>query len=242
MFKYVDFLGAEAIIGRNTLKFSSPSSFNDPFEFHDGLVEYDISKKYFKEIIKKRTNDPNRVKRQLAIFEKDKKDFVTNLIDQFQSLKGETKICCFSAINSNILMWSHYSHCHSGICIQFDEKLLSDIFNKNCLIANVKYARSLKTLNFSRYKNRAVDHMVLTKSKDWKYEKEKRIILGGNPDALQTIPAKSILKVTFGCKTSETHLRRIIDLIEQKEFNWIRISKMEIDTKSYRLIEKYVRE
>jgi len=84
--------------------------------------------------------------------------------------------------------------------------------------------------------------MVLTKSKDWKYEKEKRIILGGNPDELQTIPARSIIKVTFGCKTSEDHVQRIIDLIEQKEFDWIRISKMGIDTKSYRLIEEYLSE
>ena len=242
MFKYVDFIGAEAFIGQNTLKFSSPSSFNDPFEFHDGLVEYDISKKYFKEIIKKRTNDNSRIKRQLAIFEKDKEDFVKNLIDQFQSLKRETKICCFSATSSSILMWSHYSQCHSGICIQFDEKILSDTFNKNSLIANVKYARNLKPLNFSRYKNQAVDHMVLTKSKDWKYEKEKRIILGGNPDEFQTIPARSITKVILGCKTSKDHVGRIIDLIEKKEFDWIRISKMEIDTKSYRLIEKYLSE
>ena len=131
MFKYVDIVGAEAIIDYNTLRFSSPDCFNDPFEFHDGLVKFEVTKNYFKEIVRKRTKDKKQIKKHLAVFESDKADFIENLINQFRRQKSETKISCFSATNLNILMWSHYSKNHTGACIQFDEAILRKTFTSH---------------------------------------------------------------------------------------------------------------
>jgi hypothetical protein len=241
MYKYFDIIGAEAIIENNTLKFSSPDCFNDPFEFHDGLVKFDVDKNYIKGIVRKRTNDKKLIKKFLSDFESDKAGFIENLINQFRRQKSETKICCFSETNLNILMWSHYSKNHTGACIQFDEAMLGKTFTGNSLISSVRYTQKLKALSFSKYRDKAVTNWVLTKSKDWEYEKEKRIVLGGNPDTIQRVSPQAILKIIFGCKTIEKDLVRISDLIEQKGFKWIRVSKMKIDCKEYRLIENYLK-
>lgn len=80
----------------------------------------------------------------------------------------------------------------------------------------------------------------MTKSKDWEYEKEKRIILGSDPVEFQLFPADAILKVTFGCRTGNEDLQEIVEIIKTKKLDWIQLSQMRMDKKSYRLIESYL--
>jgi hypothetical protein len=50
--------------------------------------------------------------------------FDTKIVDNslLQDLSfTKEKIFCLSAINNNLLMWSHYSDCHKGFCIEYSE-------------------------------------------------------------------------------------------------------------------------
>lgn len=154
MFKYKDINGARFIIRDKTLKFSRPDHFNDPFEFYDELVEFDITQSYFKKIVEKRTEDRNRIKVHMKIFEADKSDFIAELIQQFKRRKDSTKVSCFSNINQNILMWSHYAQNHTGVCIEFNEEILKRTFRGDSVIEPVRYRRKIKSLNFSKYQEK----------------------------------------------------------------------------------------
>lgn len=241
MFKYTSITGAQRTVKDKTLKFTNPADFNDPFEFYNELVKFDISQKHMKQIIKKRIKNKDRIRNKIERFKANKPVFINHLIEQFENRKKSTKVSCFSLTNKNILMWSHYSSFHTGACIEFSTDILKETFSQDCLIESVIYKRKLKALNFSKYKEKAINHWILTKSKDWKYEKEKRIILGNNPDELQRIPAEAILKLTFGCKTEKKDIQNMIKLIETNNLDWIKISKMEMSKRKYELIESYLR-
>jgi hypothetical protein len=48
------------------------------------------------------------------------KDFqVGSVIPDNLGLEKEILITCFSEVNYNILMWSHYANNHKGICLKF---------------------------------------------------------------------------------------------------------------------------
>lgn len=66
IYKYVDKNGLERILKDSTIKFSKPNEFNDPFEFHESLVDYEFSDEHWLEIIKKR--EPNVTNERLKRF------------------------------------------------------------------------------------------------------------------------------------------------------------------------------
>jgi len=134
IFKYVSF-------NTNTIKnlinaelwFGKPRNQNDPYEGEfiiDGFTEpltQDIKMKLIKEIFR---NDP-----EILLKEKYKddlnetrflQDYSNSMIELIKDLCG---ICCFSHIYNEILLWTHYSDSHSGMCLVFDKDLLD-----KCLI------------------------------------------------------------------------------------------------------------
>ena len=97
-------------------------------------------------------------------------------------------ICCFSAVNDSVLMWSHYANSSQGICIEYDFSVLpSDSLIKN-MIFPVGYTDSpldLSDLIDDTMENRicksSIDAAILcsslTKASVWNYEKEWRIFV-----------------------------------------------------------------
>lgn len=89
----------------------------------------------------------------------------------------DTGVISFTESYNNLLMWSHYADEHKGIVVEFDYHILNDHFNKNLglkkPIERVLYNRERhETLPRSTSPKRN----LLTKSDDWIYEKEHRII------------------------------------------------------------------
>ncbi|WP_448246813.1 DUF2971 domain-containing protein [Thalassotalea agariperforans] len=96
------------------------------------------------------------------------------------SLNGnfnEIGVISFTENYNNLLMWSHYASEHKGIVVEFDYEKLSYYFNykfssKNT-IERVLYNRERYSPLQS---NVSVKELLLTKSDDWIYEKEHRIL------------------------------------------------------------------
>lgn len=98
--------------------------------------------------------------------------------DEF--LKENTSLICLTEDRNNNPMWAHYGDNHKGICIKYDFKNCCDFFKEYCfpvwydnssIIDNFqinKYKHVLQTLSFKPF---------MKKSKDWRCEKEWRIIL-----------------------------------------------------------------
>ncbi|MFA5973591.1 MAG: DUF2971 domain-containing protein [Lentimicrobiaceae bacterium] len=238
IYKYVDLSGLELILRNQTLKFSHPMDFNDPFEFHHNLVDTKISAEHKLEILEKRDKNitPEKLKRFKAIIAQDENDPPDNHDAQFEERKKSTKITCFSEIDDNILMWAHYADKHRGACIGFNTRLISSCLGRDSLISNVVYYSEFITKNLSEFREDAIFHWICSKGLDWEYEKEVRIVLGPDYPEIMPINIVSIGEIILGCSLPEEEKQRIESLIfDQLDYRWIILNEMKISSNKYAL-------
>lgn len=100
-------------------------------------------------------------------------------IAEYASDEGfdDTGIISFTESYNNLLMWSHYADEHKGIVVEFDYHILNTHFNKV-----IGLSSSLERVLYNRERHEILPHAtspkinLLTKSDDWIYEKEHRVI------------------------------------------------------------------
>lgn len=123
----------------------------------------------------------------------------------------EHGICCFSATYSSPLLWSHYGNQHRGLCIGYGTDRLP-----KPVLQEVIYGGS-RTLKTSRLYQAFIENeqqakidldcdFLLRKAKDWRYEKEWRLI--GN-QGLQESPLL-FKEVTFGLRCPWTVIHSVV--------------------------------
>ncbi|AIO28457.1 DUF2971 domain-containing protein [Burkholderia cepacia] len=93
------------------------------------------------------------------------------------------RVCCFSKRNDNLLLWAHYAENHRGVCLEYD--IPDETFKTRFFPIN--YSASQPVIDrVNRYPVGDVnsgsllmdmkDAVFLTKSEDWKYEEEWRML------------------------------------------------------------------
>ena len=135
LFKYVTINTLEKILDGNSLKFTNPLDFNDPFDCN--FPGYSLSKKQIEKSIKnsfkKLGVNINSIKNisdeinQLHIKIYDA--FETRLStvrDDWDRLISKYRILCITDKRDNILMWSHYAESHKGAVLGIDFSFLQD--------------------------------------------------------------------------------------------------------------------
>lgn len=108
----------------------------------------------------------------------------SSIYEMLKSLSDINKksmvISCFSELNNSMLMWSHYANYHKGFCLEYDFSSLPTSDIRTQLLYPVIYQDEL--LNVTEYlqsddvKNVFSVRAAITKSKEWEYEKEWRMI------------------------------------------------------------------
>ena len=114
------------------------------------------------------------------------------------------RVCCFSKKRNSFPMWAHYAKNHSGVCLEYDTKLLSQSNQiiKDAIV-NVQYNKTYITddiTNYFRYFN---------KSDQWKYEEEVRIVCKMTGNYLNFPCLKSVY---LGINIDHEKRNEIIDL------------------------------
>ena len=98
---------------------ASPNSLNDPFEseFEFEKMENLPDIKFLQKIF---------VNKKINVDKINQDNFYIYLKELLKDiLEDEYGITCFSEVNDDILMWSHYADSHRGICLEFDRDKLS---------------------------------------------------------------------------------------------------------------------
>lgn len=170
----------------------------------------------------------------------------SEITEQFnQKIKRSLKICCFSAKVDTILMWTHYTDCHKGFCVEYD---LTNIPCKDCRI------RCLYPVLYTNKLFNVTSHIItsltdpvnilyltlsaLSKLSEWKYENEWRLIFPGglipNPGPYDMGRPKTIY---LGVKFDDTsdNGKRVIEIAKQKN---IPVLKMTLANDKFKLIPK----
>lgn len=112
----------------------------------------------------------------------------------------------------NLLMWAHYADGHKGFCVEYD---FSTEFRKQMVSFNrVRY----DTVDLSKEKL-SITEAFATKSKEWKYENEVRLIsynseIDGDFDTVFLDELSSIVAIYFGLKCSDERISIIKTLLK----------------------------
>lgn len=180
IYQYSSIEGAKALLEEMTLMIKNPLIFNDPHDCDLRLINFNSAKK---ENLKQSINKFNSSQSTRHI---DYKNLTTDKIkDTYEKLVlpdllDTFGIACFTKKSDNSLMWSHYTYSHKGICVGFDVmKLylsLSELRPKKLALIEVDYTERFDSIDYFERKDKAIHHLVGTKSSLWSYEEEVRIL------------------------------------------------------------------
>jgi len=251
VYKYFDFdENFKKTLENGYLWFSYPHTFNDPFEFRlqvkkdlrdEEILEFfELYKKHAHNSKEEIGDDFNKV---LFMYRQNPDQFIDYFLKPFIAHVDKFGVCCFSKTNKNILMWSHYANKHKGLVLEFKEKLLDkSIYEMNdsinmTVMDQISYSNEFPTIKISSSLlnvSEEIRKVVFTKSKDWKYEQEIRIISPRNGEHL--FDRNCLNAVYFGHKFSDENKKEIAFLLNNYFPNQnIKVNEMKINDRTYSL-------
>ena len=122
--KYASYKNAEKIVRGQSLKFSNPESFNDPFDCNIDLLQFnyeEVSTDVLSDICELKKLIPQNIPSELLL--------EAYKHSQLEKIR-RSSICCFSMRYDVSTMWAHYADDHNGVSLVFDyqvEQLFEDI-------------------------------------------------------------------------------------------------------------------
>ena len=215
----------KSIITNNELFFAHPDSFNDPFELgfsisldapegevRDWLIEtemkrhpgstHDEAKKYADKNIGEFIG-PNK--------EKLKPKLEEQIPQRFRNRVG---VLSLSQKKDDILMWSHYANCHRGLCFEFLDTNNTSFFSQAKPVNyQVEYPVINPFFDTDEEKGRKI---LLTKSSQWCYEKEWRVIDYKNKWGVQNFTEELLTGVIFGCEISNKDKNKVLKWLSNR--------------------------
>lgn len=272
--KYTD-----SLLINNELYFNHPDNFNDPFDckldcYHKGTRDEWIA--FFTQRgthpIEARNIIRGYLKRGIL---KQKKDGILldntkkNNRELYKDANGALDVgnklrpCCFSELNNDILLWSHYAQDHKGICLIFKSVALGDY----CVLPlESPYIFPFYEVNYTDDRPRKVNlldmsnkeeitrimEFMRTKSKKWEYEKERRLlatIIHRKGKETIKFQKDALAGIIFGLKIEPGAARHIKELVNEyykgvdvKFYRTYEIrGKYEIDFKEIANFDRYFR-
>lgn len=159
------------------------------------------------------------------------KDISKQLHNYIGTLFG---VSSFTERPDNILMWSHYANKHTGVCVEYDfshlEKeditafLLPVIYTKKRPLLPIKKLTSLigkdgdkASVSDGLYIIRYLLEAILSKSLDWKYEEEWRMIGMKSLTANHLLELPIITKIIIGVNTSDKNKEAILKFADERK-------------------------
>lgn len=182
------------------LRLTQPSDLNDPFE----LLPVLPSKEEFLSVLKRRFEENMEFLKLNNVINIDKDKFITEQKTKYNELVKAINLDNENSIRNTFLlrleelnkhmgiisltrrwdstlMWSHYSNSHTGFCVGFDSE--NPFFKDYRKIADIQkifwsVIYSNQRIKVPTEKGEKIDMKVLlTKSKEWEYEEEERLIV-----------------------------------------------------------------
>ncbi|MDI7719930.1 DUF2971 domain-containing protein [Acinetobacter baumannii] len=210
----------------NKIFISNPNNFNDPLDLRlslddrtfNSFDEYNF-KKLVKFIYDEKLIDDfyildDDIKRKISDWHQEL-DYFLGLKDLADLIKKRILsfgVQCFSLDFNIPLQWSHYSKAHKGFCIEYNFRPIDLVSNKqnNFAYYHVSYTNKLPKVCISEVlltPRQAMEKLLATKTLEWTYEQEIRIVHFEKQGQLIDMPqGLSIKSLTAGENMCEGHL------------------------------------
>ena len=212
----------------NEIYFAAPDQFNDPFDCSlpfkykkDSLTEENIYQKLLQIARQKFPNESETFiqnhcleiqSKQSLSDENYWKTFYPYFKKQMNSTFG---IFSLTPKRDNLLMWSHYADSHSGFCVGLDRNILFDICKPFVQMGKVIYDSSFPEVVINENATSSILKLTMTKSIDWSYEEEYRMLSFGNKKVV-SISNEAVKEILLGHRMKEEYKNEIFRLAETK--------------------------
>lgn len=188
------------------------------------------------------------------IISKKSNDLYFRIINRLKTIIDNLLITCFSKRNDLILMWSHYSTSHNGVCFEYEadfdngfkEVEYKEDKNPPSIERLTKYyiACEAKNVDFTKESFSSIDEILspfYTKSLEWSYEREVRYITTNinNPlirfdEVLNSYLIKlDITGIYIGSKAKGYEIDEIVRIARKKK---IKVVFMKESNNSYAIV------
>lgn len=191
--------------------FSSPESLNDPAD-----CQIDLQKAFY--IARKELDATNDIRHEHVFM---------SFVEETQ--KTAKTIGVFSLCSGNIdgeeerLMWAHYASNHAGVCLTFEipcdfirRRLVGCApvrYNSDALLVALRRVDLDRKLEFEPDIKPILTGLITTKSPEWAYEKEARLI--SYKPGLVSFERNWLKQICFGLRTSSSDRMRIEKLLSK---------------------------
>lgn len=144
--------------------------------------------------------------------------------EALRSLLSRVGVISYSRSEQLLLLWSHYANCHRGMCLVFE-------FGEKDNIHEVKYRKTTPNLRYSNKEN--FQKVLITKSLEWKYEREYRELK--SPSDCLHPQTGTLVEIIFGCRTPIQDIELIFKICDSNYENPIEFAKMFIQENTFHL-------
>ncbi|MGY6036649.1 DUF2971 domain-containing protein [Aeromonas sp. AE23HZ002T15] len=209
------------VIKEGTIKFTCPKDFNDPFDCQPVSTVIDDVKN--SPLYKRNMPDLKLPPAKRLALENRMATVIRNHISSGKMQEEVMEIVgvlSLSKTYNNILMWSHYAEYHKGFVVGFryEMKELIDTNSPSELpVLPVDYSNKRKEFNyFVDEDGYDIVGALLTKSKDWKYEEEVRVLdLVRGPGIHDYDRSRRLHCVIAGAKIDQENLNLLKSAVKQ---------------------------
>lgn len=198
----------------NEIYLASPKDFNDPFDCKIPINFQDIS-----EIEISIFPSDSNIRKDVKAFQENYEKLQEKIMDEHYGIfSGSSKW-------NGILLWSHYANNNQGFCVGFKEQELRQ-FGGFGRTGVVMYNTDLPKIKFKgketqEEKFNRIRIQTTTKSEEWEYEQEYRLIKAfAKPpipfERRKQIPDEVFSDVTLGINISVENKEEIVEVCRQK--------------------------
>lgn len=226
------------------LYFAHPNDFNDPFDVSIPIVfdEAELTDNNIRKHIcgELRSREPNLTHEEIL----EKAEFLLrdgSLNDPNRRSEIEQSlpnisdsnfgIVSLSAAKESILMWSHYANCHKGFCLGFNSKKLVESTGGS--LKRVNYSKTFPKIGLFEPALDLFTKLLCTKSIDWQYEQEFRLVIGQCNKPLKIIQ-DAFDEIILGCKIPQAHKKELMAVLKNN-FPNIDIYQAKMNAKEFKL-------
>jgi len=166
----------------------------------------------------------------LDLFQNDRVQFSLQDADRrmISALADSVHVLCLSEVRDSLLMWSHYAEQHTGAVLKLDTR--SDTAGYFATARPVIYEKELPTFEqprslVRRYlglpvdTDRGMSRQFFTKSVEWAYEKEWRVMATAEMrEQGEFVPFQQgcLAAIYLGCRVTTSKVRSVLDLVIDK--------------------------
>ncbi len=229
------------ILVNNTLWWSSPIAFNDPFDCLPSIdTGGNLPEKFAwgERSARRHGMGKNRHERRAIVSDIARRKLRRGLgaslanaggIQAWRDMLVKMGVLCLTSCRDHMLMWGHYADSHRGLCLEFDTAKAP--FNLAHRVTYDDERPVFRPLQIDR--SGLMERILLRKAAVWSYEDEWRIFGPGTPGR-HAFPSDALTGVILGALMPVQEEREVRAMLEKRSTP-VEVRRARLDERLYRL-------